>query len=286
MAFADFDHIPKAPVGVLLQPPPAPAPRAARSTSSRASLQGSGGGGGSVRRDPGARSRATSRSSTPAPSTIYNHSEHGNSAHTSPGSSSHHAAASAPAALTPEAMAAALRQIRTAYSALHAVRSGLGGVGRALGLPHPLAQPEAEALAGSGGGGEGGGHGAMDPKPPHIEGSGSGAAAAAAAAAAASAAAPPPPAAAASAATAAAQPPPHPPLSSLSSAASLLGGGSTDGLSLDGSERSLKTLYEEAVAAKRKLVQDLKAAREEAEGLRNKNVVLEQRLNRLLHTEG
>jgi hypothetical protein len=290
MAWADWEHIPKAPVGCLAAPAPGGASSSRRSTASGAAAR---------RSDAGARSRATSRSSTPAPSTAYAQSEPGGggpggggggSAQTSPGGggSAHHGAA---AALAPEAMAAALKQFRSAYAALHQIRAGLGGVGRALGLPaHPL--PQLAADAADAGAETASQAGAMDPKPPQGDGAPPGGGGAAAGAGGGG-------GAAAAAALAASvqqqqqqQQQQHqqqqqqiqhsllsPNLNLSASATSLLLGES----GVDSSERSLKSLYEEAIAAKRKLVQELKAAREEAELLKNKNTVLQQRIMRAQH---
>ena len=65
----------------------------------------------------------------------------------------------------------------------------------------------------------------------------------------------------------------------MSSVASLLGGGLEDG-----SERSTKQLYEEAVLSRRNAMRDLKVAREETELLKNQNRVLEQRISRMLQS--
>jgi hypothetical protein len=64
-------------------------------------------------------------------------------------------------------MAAALKQFKAAYTALQALRGGLGGVGRALGLPRSAsASLLPEGAEGGAAAEAAGGQGAMDPKPP------------------------------------------------------------------------------------------------------------------------
>lgn len=275
MAWADWMHIPKAPENALLSPVRDPAPRSVASSGTRTSA--------GMRRDPVARSHATSRSSTPAPSTIFNQSEAGHSAHSSPSSSS--AAHASGSALSHESTAQALKQFKSAYEALRALQGGLGSVGRSLGLPPYPAQPllhgeaggpAAGGATGSGGGGGGGGgevaH-AMDPKPLQADSHSHGSIPAAPASSTPS---HHPPA------SAAAAPGALPAAHGLPSAAEKLASlllGPEGSVAVEG-EKSLKQLYEETVAARRKLAQELKAAKEEVEELRKNNRVLEQKLTR------
>lgn len=286
MAWADWEGIPKAPVGFLLSSP--------TSTTLSGSQQ--------EPRRPGLRSRGASRSSTPARLAT----DPGTSANTSPGTSA--SALPSPPPLSPEAMAVCMKQFGAAYASLSQMRANLGGLGRSLGVsaPHPQhpqhnQQPYPLDFAGMGGGGEvGAGGGGMDPKPPQPDdkpvGGGNGnlntsSSSNSSSSSSGNGAGTLPVSTSTSGALLAT---PSPASSSglvASTSTTLLStvGGGEGGLGgLGGAfgdvggERSVKAELEATLAIKRKLVYELKAAKEESELLKKQNTILEQKLARLM----
>ena len=264
-----WDEVVKAPVGFFLSSPSASTATSAHRDQNRARIRSRGG------------SHAASRSSTPAPPSLHPGSEPGsNSVHTSPGGAVG-AGGQTPPSLPPEALKECMKQFYAAYAALNSMKSNLGNMGRSIGIPnnhqpqHGFLSDDFQRSLGLEGLGVG-----MDSKPHQSDEKTGG--------------------------VGGDPVPAGPPSGGMTAGPGVVvvsptvqsavggttnmggadaGGGGTGTQSFQGegaAERSLKAELETTLAAKRKLVFELKHAKEEAESLKKNNVVLEQKIARML----